>query len=48
MPADAGATAAGDWTIERILDEKRRFDASVVYEKASGEEGEAGWSRPGE
>jgi hypothetical protein len=41
-------TAAGDWTIEKILEEKRLYDASVVYEKVGEEEGDRGWCLPGE
>ena len=48
MPPDAGATGAGDWTIEKILEEKRQYDASIVYEKTSGEETDGGWTLPGE
>ncbi|ERF74511.1 hypothetical protein EPUS_03949 [Endocarpon pusillum Z07020] len=46
LPADAAQTAAGDWTIEKILEEKRQYDAGIVYEKTSGEEREGGWTRP--
>ena len=48
LPPDAGATASGDWTLERLLEEKREYDASIVYEKVSGEERSRKWSLPGE
>lgn len=48
LPPDAGVTAPGDWTVEKILEEKRQYDASIIYEKISGEENNQGWNLPGE
>jgi hypothetical protein len=47
LPPDAGTTASDDWTVEKILEEKRQYDASIVYEKVSGEETTRKWSLPG-
>lgn len=48
LPPDAGATASGDLTLEKILEEKRQYDASVVYEKIGGKEDDGGWAVLGE
>jgi hypothetical protein len=48
LPPDAGATASADWTVEKLLEEKRQYDASMVYEKVSEEEKGRKWSLPGE
>ncbi|KAJ9615490.1 hypothetical protein H2200_001565 [Cladophialophora chaetospira] len=49
--AEAGLTEdevtlnADDWTIEKILEEKKQYDVSLAYEK-KGDDGDAGWSSP--
>ncbi len=45
LPEDAATTNPGDWTIEIIIDEKRRFDTSLSFEKKSNGES-LGWSLP--
>lgn len=42
---DAVTLGADDWTIEKILDEKKQFDASLAYEKKEAE-GNQGWTSP--
>ncbi len=34
--------------MEKILEEKKQYEASLVYEKVSGGEEDRGWSLPGE
>ena len=46
LKPDAGTTEPGDWTIERILEEKKQYDTSLNYEKHIDQTGN-GWSVPG-
>jgi hypothetical protein len=48
LPPDAGTTGPNDWTIEKVLEEKTQYEASLVYEKVPGEDEDLGWSLPGE
>lgn len=48
LSADAGATGPGDWTLERILEEKKRYDASLNFEKKPSTEDRHGWALPGQ
>jgi hypothetical protein len=48
LPPNAGATHPGDWTIEKILEEKKQYDASLVYERVSGKDEDQSWTLPGE
>ena len=45
LPEDACTTNPGDWTIEKIIEEKRQFDTSLTFEKKP-DEGNLGWSSP--
>lgn len=45
MPEEAAITKKGDWTIEKILEEKRQYDSSLEYEK-KGDEQMTGWPLP--
>ncbi|KAL2430064.1 hypothetical protein ABEF95_003051 [Exophiala dermatitidis] len=45
LPENAGVTNPGDWTIEKILEEKKQFDASLAFEK-KGDGLQTGWSLP--
>lgn len=49
LPSDAGQSdGANEWTIERILDEKRVFDETLKFERyADGNEAHDVWSVPG-
>ncbi|KAL9623977.1 MAG: hypothetical protein Q9160_001730 [Pyrenula sp. 1 TL-2023] len=47
LPQSAGVTGPNDLTIEKVLDEKRRFDASVRFERKGDEgQGKRGWTLP--
>ncbi|KAA8643547.1 hypothetical protein EYZ11_008852 [Aspergillus tanneri] len=51
LPTDAGHISGekDDWTIERVLDEKRAFDQSANFERYGDSEKENdAWSSPGE
>ncbi|KAJ9618614.1 uncharacterized protein PV06_00768 [Exophiala oligosperma] len=45
LPEEAAITKKGDWTIEKILEEKRQYDSSLEYEK-KGDEQMTGWPLP--
>lgn len=45
LPQDAGITNPGDWTIEKILEEKKQFDSSLAFEK-TGDDQVVGWPSP--
>ncbi|EXJ87103.1 hypothetical protein A1O3_04061 [Capronia epimyces CBS 606.96] len=45
LPEDAAVTKPGDWTIEKILEEKKQFDTSLAFER-SGDDHDTGWSLP--
>lgn len=48
MPKTAGIAGKDDLTIERLLDEKRRFDVSVRFERQGDSAHErGGWTNPG-
>ena len=49
LPPETGSapSASNGWTIERILEEKKQFDASLQFEKVGDDEGK-GWTLPGE
>ena len=46
LEPDAGTTHAGDLTIEKILEEKKQFDASLAFEKTP-DSVTRGWTSPG-
>lgn len=37
----------GDLTLETLLEEKKKFDVSVRFEKLGLKDGDDGWSLPG-
>lgn len=45
LPEDAGTTNPGDWTIEKILEEKKQYDLSLAFEK-KGDDRLTGWPLP--
>ncbi|KIX01695.1 uncharacterized protein Z518_09421 [Rhinocladiella mackenziei CBS 650.93] len=45
LPEDAGITNPGDWTIEKILEEKKQYDSSLAFEK-KGDDQITGWPLP--
>ena len=45
LSEDAVTLNEGDWTIEKILEEKKQYDASLTYEK-KGDDSDQGWSLP--
>lgn len=45
LPEDAATTNPGDWTIEKILEEKKQFDSSLAFEKR-GDDQISGWPQP--
>lgn len=45
LPQNAGITKPGDWTIEKILEEKKQFDTSIAFEK-KGDDQDTGWALP--
>ncbi|RVX74708.1 hypothetical protein B0A52_01835 [Exophiala mesophila] len=45
LPEDAASTNPGDWTIEKILEEKNQYDTSLAFER-KGEEHLTGWAEP--
>ena len=46
LDTDAATTSPGDWTLEKVLEEKQQYDTSLKYEKRSNE-GDQGWTLPG-
>lgn len=48
LPPDSGSTRPDDWTIENILEQKKQYDSSLVYEKVPPKDQGQGWSMPGE
>jgi len=47
LSEDAGGiTGPDDWTIEKILEEKKQYDASLAFEKKDNGRAEEGWSYP--
>ncbi|KIW23084.1 uncharacterized protein PV07_11311 [Cladophialophora immunda] len=45
LPEEAAITNPGDWTIEKILEEKKQYDSSLAFEK-KGDEADVGWITP--
>lgn len=45
LSEDAVTLKPGDWTIEKILGEKKQYDASVAFER-KGDDAEIGWPAP--
>ena len=45
LSEEASTTNPGDWTIEKILEEKKQFDTSLAFEKKAND-GNQGWSLP--
>ncbi|KIX98857.1 uncharacterized protein Z520_05318 [Fonsecaea multimorphosa CBS 102226] len=45
LPEEAAITNPGDWTIEKIIEEKKQFDASLAFEK-KGDDADVGWPTP--
>ncbi|KIW87645.1 uncharacterized protein Z519_11619 [Cladophialophora bantiana CBS 173.52] len=45
LPDEAAITNPGDWTIEKILEEKKQYDASLAFEK-KGDDADVGWVLP--
>ncbi|KAI1627555.1 hypothetical protein EDD37DRAFT_622627 [Exophiala viscosa] len=45
LPEEAAITNQGDWTIEKILEEKKQYDSSLQFEK-KGDDQITGWPLP--
>ncbi|KAH0832701.1 hypothetical protein AYO21_04757 [Fonsecaea monophora] len=45
LSEDVAITNPGDWTIEKIIEEKKQFDASLAFEKVGGD-ADVGWITP--
>ncbi|KEF59532.1 uncharacterized protein A1O9_04376 [Exophiala aquamarina CBS 119918] len=45
LPEDAADTKPGDWTIEQVLEEKKQYDSSLLFEK-KGDGLLTGWTQP--
>ena len=47
LPPDAGSTNRGDLTLERVLEEKIKYDVSLNYQKIGDRGGVTEWTVPG-
>ena len=46
LPKTAGVVEVGDLTLEKVLEEKRQYDAALAYEKQGDDSNTAGWFSP--